>query len=148
MRFLLVLISAAACSAETDLYVFGISRHTYHEECSDGLRPKEQNPGAGLGVMLPVGESWEAGVTVGWYTDSRRDLARFALPTIRYTWADRVCVDAGAGYYRGSCFYGFGGLITVGVRIIGPLWVQGVYVPPAVTRVDYGVGVAFLRVRL
>jgi hypothetical protein len=143
----LLFLVASAFTVETDIYVFGLSRHTYRDECADGLRPKEQNPGAGLGVMLPLSESWEAGFTVGWYEDSQRDIARFAMPIVRYTWENRLCADAGYGYYKGSCFPGMGGLITVGVRTIGPIWIQGIYVPPLVTRVSYGVGIGFLRVR-
>lgn len=144
---LLLLLPFLLPAADVDLYVLGLSRHTYREELADGLRPKEQNPGVGLGAMWPLSESWEAGFTVGWYNDSQRNVARFALPIVRYTWENRVCIDAAAGYYRGSCFPGAGGLVTVGVRTIGPLWVQGVYVPPVVTRVRYGVAVGFLRLR-
>jgi len=144
---LLLLLPFLLPAADVDLYVFGLSRHTYREECSDGLRPKEQNPGVGLGVMLPLSASWDTGFTSGWYEDSQRDIARFAMPIVRYTWENRICADAGVGYYKGSCFPGMGGLVTVGVRTFGPLWIQGIYVPPLVTRVSYGVGIGFLRLR-
>jgi hypothetical protein len=148
MRFLLPLfVVSVAQAVDVDLYLFGISRHTYHEEMADGQKAEERNPGCGLGLMAPLSEAWEWGAAAGWYHDSQRNVATFAMPMIRYTWQDRVCVDAGAGYFKGSCFDGIGGMVTAGVRIAGPVWFQGMYIPPVVTRVEYGAGIGFLRLR-
>lgn len=145
--FLPLLAAGLAAGMDTDVYLFGVSRHTYHEEMADGEKANEKNPGCGLGLMESISEGWSVGGAAGWYYDSQRNIATFAMPMARYTWVDRVCVDAGAGYFHGSCFDGLGGLATVGVRVYGPVWLQGMYIPPAVTRVSYGAGIAFLRLR-
>jgi hypothetical protein len=133
-------------AVDLDVYVFGACRHT-KRELQNG-HPRELNPGLGAGLMSRASPHVEVGVTAGAYMDSEWDRARFLMPMVRWTAYDRVSADVSAGYFWGSCFDGVGCLATVGVRIAGPVWVHGVYVPAFACGHGYGVGICFLRFRL
>ncbi len=134
-----------------DLYVFGASYHRYRDDYHRAVASGDAhpvNPGLGVGLMWDQGHGWEIGGTIAAYSDSEGHPASLAMATVRHAWWDRVAVDVAAGYYRGSGWRLVGCAATVGVRIAGPLWVHGMYVPEQVTGQGFSVGVGFLRLRL
>lgn len=146
IAILAIISLAAAHAVDLDLYAFGLSRHSNRN--LEGGAPNERNPGFGVGLMLPASPCIEVGAVAGWYMDSEYDRARFLMPQVRATAWNRLSLDVAAGYFHGSCFDGFGGVATAGLRIAGPVWVHGVYVPSCITGVGYGVALGFLRFRM
>jgi hypothetical protein len=136
---------------KVDVYVFGASYHRYNNGyhwAKEAEKPRSVNPGLGLGLMWERGGGWEMGGTVAAYSDSQGNPASSMMFTVRKSWHDRISVDASVGYYRGSIWRMYGAATTVGVRVVGPVWVHGMYVPEPVIGKGFSLGVALLRVRL
>ena len=127
-HLVLCLLASAAMAEDTDIFMFGLSKHFNYQ-------PKEQrcersrNPGCGVGMMFPLTESVEVGGGAGWYVDSYGEIAKFAMPTIRWYYDSRICLDASAGYFQGSTFDGIGFVPTLGLRVYKNVWIHGTYGP-------------------
>lgn len=118
------IVSVATAQADTDVLVYGLSKHFVACHVCKNKQFNEENYGAGIQHTLNKQGAWTFIVKAATYKDSYSAQARLVVGGVRWQWTDKVRVGADAGWMRGSDFHGLGGYPVVSFKVADKVSVE------------------------